>query len=482
MNDSEDDSQSCDSGYATPPLSPTKTVSTEGWLSPKTPTSPHKAWSRNCSRQHESDGSLESPPESPTKPKFTGRLAALQLTDTDKFSPDAISLPSYLGSPIKKPSMRIVNPRISDVASLSPPNARCSFADDAPRQVCDSQQHTPSVSRRSSLNFRASDDHTSNRSLYLSAEEELTSSITTRPDSPDSGMLNIPTCSPSQLGRLPIRSASSPLRPNRWVARGGSLTASRRPSHAPDRFIPPRRPPNVTKQSFDLNKPEKRLIAEEKSLPGGNSIPDPFSRRLRRSVRMNDELRSLRETHAMLTGRSNLHRRRANPGLRRGTTPMAVRQISAGAVWNVGGASAASDTVLGVSNGNGGILGSGTNAPLYTSMFLSRSDPDAEQEAYERRVALALEIDQMNRVLDHSISSSNHSTASSIDTPPCAARTVHVWKDNSWTTDSNLPRWLKITFCYSWNVLMWLCSSETYAQCCEETCASLAFQMSSDPM
>jgi hypothetical protein len=54
---------------------------------------------------------------------------------------------------------------------------------------------------------------------------------------------------------------------------------------------------------------------------------------------------------------------------------------------------------MGISNGRGGILGSGTNAPLYKSMFLSRADPEAELEAYECRLALAFDVDQGDRVL-----------------------------------------------------------------------------------
>lgn len=484
MDDSEDDVQSCDSAYATPPLSPTKTISTEGWLSPKTPVSPHKIWSILASRRCASDGSFESPQESPTKPRC---LKALQLADAPVFSPDEVTLPPYEESPIKKDYHRVNDPETSYIAPLFLPNARFPIDKGRPGQVCEPQQDTLPVPRRTSLVFRASDDLTSTRSCYLSAEEEPTSPMPSRPNSPDSSigrtqpldtLFDTSTPSPSILSRLPIRSASSPLRPSQWAARGGSLTGPRHPSHAPDRFIPPRRPLNITKQSFDLNKPEERLIAEERTLPGCSPAPDPFSRRLRRSIRMNDELRGLRETHAMLTGRSGLSRRRTNPSLRRGTVPMGTRQISAGAVWNVGGSSAASDTVLGVSNGNGGLLGSGTNAPLYTSMFLSRSDPDAELEAYERRVALALDIDQVNRVLDHSTPSSSPKFMGSRETPPSAERTVHVWRDNSWIRDSSSPCWFKI-LSQGLSILTHTPSSETSTQCCEERCSSPALQMSS---
>lgn len=453
MNDSEDDIQSCDSGYATPPLSPTKSISTEGWLSPRTPTSPHKGWNSTVSRIHRSDLGLSSPPESPTKPKYVKDYTTLQLTDTITLSPDNAVPPLCQVSPVKKPHVNLECREKAHVSPSSLSHAHQCLESSSP-QISEDFEATRSITRRSSPDSLRSDDRNSARSLYLSAEEETSFSngSVIRPDSPGSDLRCLlqtvnsqfadPTSSPPPLRRLPIRSVSSPLRPSQWVARAGLINAASRSKPSSDRFIPPRRPPNLTKQSFDLNKPEERLNADKGNYFGDLSTLNPFSRSLRRSVRMNEELRGLRETHAILTGRSDLNQRRANAGLRRGTVPAGIRQISAGAVWNVGGSSAANDTVLGVSNGSGGLLGSGTNAPLYTSMFLSRSDPDAELEAYERRVALALDIDQMGRVLDQS---SPHGNLRIADTK-CAAssngqRIVHVWKDNAWIRDSISSRW-----------------------------------------
>jgi hypothetical protein len=101
-----------------------------------------------------------------------------------------------------------------------------------------------------------------------------------------------------------------------------------------------------------------------------------------------------------------------------------------------------SDTVVGVSNGRGSIYGSGTNAPLYASMFLNRSDPEAELEAYERRLALAFEINQADRVLDHTSpppkspllgSPGSTNSSSSSPGPP-------LWRDNAWIKDGVTTR------------------------------------------
>jgi hypothetical protein len=172
-----------------------------------------------------------------------------------------------------------------------------------------------------------------------------------------------------------------------------------------------------------------------------SSRADPFSGRLHRSGRLNDELRILRETHSVITERADLNRRAASLSLRRSSFTPRNRQVSAGAVWNVGGSSAVSDTVAAVSNGRGGMLGSGTNAPLYTSMFLSRSDPEAELEAYERRLALAFDVDQTDRILEHSTPPSSLVGAilSNGASPP-GSQTKHVWKDNTWVKDGITPR------------------------------------------
>jgi meiosis-specific APC/C activator protein AMA1 len=63
---------------------------------------------------------------------------------------------------------------------------------------------------------------------------------------------------------------------------------------------------------------------------------------------------------------------------------------------------------VGVSNGRGGLTGSGTNAPLYTTSFASAiSKADEDRERHEGRLAKALDLDRARRIhdfVDHSIS------------------------------------------------------------------------------
>lgn len=74
--------------------------------------------------------------------------------------------------------------------------------------------------------------------------------------------------------------------------------------------------------------------------------------------------------------------------------------MSLGSAWTVGGLAPVS---TGVSNGRGGLISSGTNAPLYTTSF-STAEPKSEDDRnkHEGRLAKALELDRVQRVFDFS--------------------------------------------------------------------------------
>ncbi|KAF2105327.1 WD40-repeat-containing domain protein, partial [Lophiotrema nucula] len=442
MQEPDNGESDTDSGYSTPPLSPTKSISTAGWTSPRTPSSPRKTQSCLFFRDVGTVPFIPTPPASPTKVKFPPHF--------DSFQPGLI--------PLKKdvPSARRLYAK--DTPSLTCPIPRCqsSIARSNNRSAPDSClrfDHSPQLQSQertiSSTAENISKGLTQTISDYSCSEalhtvdvpapsptaEHSEDNTVTEPSVPVSSSDDFST--PNRLQRLGVRHASSPLRSSQWVTRGGLLSPSRTPTRTPDRFIPLRRPPNVTRESYELNKPTDRLTPDERVLRHGATSADPFSRRLRRSNRLVDELRSLRESHSVVSGRANSTRRGANIGLRRSSYTFGTRQVSAGAVWNVGGSSAVnhSDTVVGVSNGRGGMLGSGTNAPLYTSMFLNGSDPEAELEAYERRLALALDVDQAERVLEHSAPSTPSAAGSNSCSPPHQSTAKHLWRDNVWTKD-----------------------------------------------
>lgn len=442
----DDESTPSESGYTTPPLSPTKTISTEGWSSPRTPGSPRK--SRSClpfrNIDHEFEDLFFTPPLSPTNPKFAAQLGELPIPEVlPPATCDPISPILTDDSPAKRTVPLLNDPsprRLSNLArslnrslpaTINPSGLIGTLRVPSP---CSTREHSGgSVRKRQKRSQRSSSE---------SSIDALVAKYATQPTTPVQARANgehddiqTPAAldSPTKLHR-PTRSSSSPLRPSQWVSRGGLLASPRKSQiSAPDRFIHCRRPPAMTRESFELNKPNER---EQTARRGHRAGGDPFSRQLRRSDRLNAELRGLREAHTVIAGRSTGSMRSPNLRLRSDSLVMAARQISAGAVWNIGGPSAVSDTVAAVSTGNGGMLGSGTNAPLYTSTLLNRADPEAELEAYERRLALALEVDQTERVLHHSRLPSSRPGSRHQNTPP---HKPHAWRDGAWAQDSFKP-------------------------------------------
>ncbi|KAH7075571.1 meiosis-specific APC/C activator protein AMA1 [Paraphoma chrysanthemicola] len=452
MSDSEDDVFSHASGFVTPPLSPTKTISTEGWFSPRTPESPCRSRNRFLTRNAEYEADALTPPTSPSKSKSANPFGALTIPEL-LHAPHGVCLQQTGGDSPEKQHV----PLHDDRASIP---ALPAFNSVHPHSSHDLTRRSNQVSALHSLaNFNISvrdvfqldSPRFSRRSFsdsFLSATDTVQPNSPCTPDTSRVCPLkrDPPSCSsppsvnevslPNKLRQLPFRHSSSPLRPSQWAARGGLLQSPRRrQSCTPDRFIASRRPPAVARESFELNKPTERLERVQTARDSRTSA-DPFTRRLHRSGRLNDELRGLREAHSMIMSRASANRRNASLAYRRNSWTLGNRQVSAGAVWNVGGPSAISDTVVAVSNGRGSMLGTGTNAPLYTSTFLNRADPEAELEAYECRLALALDIDQTERILQHAPAPAiSHSVLHCF--PSSHAR--HVWRDSAWTKDSVSP-------------------------------------------
>ena len=442
MQDVYDASSLSEPGHITPPLSPSKTVSTVGWSSPRTPGSPHK--SRSClllpSLNHEIESPFFTPPPSPTKAKVAAHLGTLII-------PEVLSPTCDLSSPDSTDD----SPEKRDLPSLNPSSHRrsLSFARAASRSLptttggSDLSKLLTVPSIRSLKAIQNSGARTNQKKHYRSSSDSsidaLVAKYATPPTPPvDNGVSteqtaigpkNVPDHA-ARINRHPKRASSSPLRPSQWTSRGGLLPSPRRSQMStPDRFIHCRRLPVLARQNLELNKPnEREQILRGDHRTGG----DPFSHRVRRSDRLNTELQGLREAHTVTARGAGGSGQRLNLRLRSSSRVDAARQISAGAVWNVGGPSAVSDTVSATSTGNRSMLGSSTIAPLYTSVFLDRADPEAELEAYERRLALALEVDQLDRVLQHSASPAPQSGARHAN---MRSNVPHIWRDSAWNQD-----------------------------------------------
>lgn len=194
-----------------------------------------------------------------------------------------------------------------------------------------------------------------------------------------------------------------------------SLSAERRtPPTTPDRFIGDRNPFSPPSRAFHLSKASSNLTSAEKLFRQNSSTPDPFvpqsptrareGRPSQSSGRNPIPIRSLRTSLTIVQD------------VPRSVSTIRPRSASIGAIWNVGGNMATSSPTSGpvqaISDGRGRTLGSGTNAPIYTTNFLVGSPNELDNELLEARIAVALKIDQTNRLLNTSRSPERGRSAS----------------------------------------------------------------------
>ena len=110
-------------------------------------------------------------------------------------------------------------------------------------------------------------------------------------------------------------------------------------------------------------------------------------------------------------------------------------QVSLGAVWNIGGL--APSHTGGVDDGHGGLIRSGTNAPIFpTSFHADRPRDEEDQAKHEARIALALKIDRAQRVLDFDQFSSSMRDRSRSEFGTKLKQRKTYWNGTEWTKDS----------------------------------------------
>ncbi|KAL1973292.1 hypothetical protein VTN31DRAFT_5927 [Thermomyces dupontii] len=203
-----------------------------------------------------------------------------------------------------------------------------------------------------------------------------------------------------------------------------------RPTPSRDRFIPKRELTDSMVTTFRVSIHPELLTPMEKLHRQRDKRKDPFQGRRPRTVISGREYHNqqrILSTHPVphLLDHSALS---DGDGIRIGT-----RQISAGAVWNVGGASAAQGTrLLGVPDGAGGFCKSGSMAPLHVALFFTRPSPSEEQDMNESRLTLALDIDQAQRLLQIPERSKLHDSTPPASSPRYEMCCPLTWKDNAW--------------------------------------------------
>ncbi|KAI1434028.1 WD40 repeat-like protein [Xylaria sp. CBS 124048] len=189
------------------------------------------------------------------------------------------------------------------------------------------------------------------------------------------------------------------------------------PGLAPDRFIPFH---VLASDKFRANKQPHELSLSERLLRTEDAGADAFCFAPKRSVPISPRQISRSECVE------------ARQGTVIGLLPL-DRQVSHGAVWSVG--STAPNGVA-VDGGRGRLVSSGTNARLYTSSFSNlKPKSEEEQEKHEGRLALALKMDRVQRVLDFD----GFSTFPRYKKKPRPSiqTTKTTWSGTEWTNDTH---------------------------------------------
>jgi meiosis-specific APC/C activator protein AMA1 len=213
---------------------------------------------------------------------------------------------------------------------------------------------------------------------------------------------------------------------------------STRSLRSPDRFLPRRPILDSAVQSFRVNKDPESLSNSEKLLRNNEASPDAFNprRRVTSPVLASNGLpvlpvrRNLTPTRGGGASALTFHR---DPVPANGE-----RHVSVGTVWTVGGLAPVN---AGVPNGRGRLLGTGTNAPLYTTPF-STARPKAEEELeeHEGRLAEALQLDRVTRVLEFRERSTSPQKSPKIIKENALKETKTIWKGTEWVMGGRDPK------------------------------------------
>ena len=172
------------------------------------------------------------------------------------------------------------------------------------------------------------------------------------------------------------------------------------PSVFSDRFISSRSSDQSPSKTFRLSKLPKELTSVERLRRDASSTPDPFTSP---SLAHNREGKLiLYPTRGRNGGRGRSTRFGGSLGGPSDVLSVGNRVVSTGAVWNVGGIAATvpSNPIEGIPDGRGGLLSSGSNAPMYTSKFFEEDKSHQDRECLEGRLAVALNIDRTTRLLN----------------------------------------------------------------------------------
>jgi hypothetical protein len=186
--------------------------------------------------------------------------------------------------------------------------------------------------------------------------------------------------------------AGSPNRARNWFA-------------SPDRFLSSRSPPS-SESPVQLGRAVPILKPRERYTRRRDDSINPFRSGGPAISRSVAELRPINLTYRVSLPQYTpifVHVTNSLPRETGTGAPLiAPRQISAGAVWNVGGQAAAQIThPRAIADSQGGLLSNGTHALLHIAHFLDHDALDQDLRRHEDRIALALGVDPATRILSN---------------------------------------------------------------------------------
>lgn len=125
------------------------------------------------------------------------------------------------------------------------------------------------------------------------------------------------------------------------------------------------------------------------------------------------------------------------------------RQVSRGTIWTIGGLAPNGHVV---DDGHGHLLRRGTHARVFSSAFLlSKPSPSEDLEKYHGRIALALNIDRVRRVLEFDQQPSTPGLLRSPQAPQSSGKTV--WTGSGWAIASASAKGNPGVYWFAWTAL-----------------------------
>jgi hypothetical protein len=248
-------------------------------------------------------------------------------------------------------------------------------------------------------------------------------------------------CSQNNTLNIPLSRTTSATIPKRrrCFSVGSMVNAPRSPAF-PDRFIPGRESFDTSASPLRLNRSPHHLSPEEKLLRRRDTGADPFKpchpRRAVSILRQDDQGVRRRSPHFVPHLVDDLAILRDDDSA--GVDDQ--RQVSVGAVWNVGGSSAATGDSLGVLDGMGSLLARGSIAPTYVVNFHRKITATEERKIHESRLALALDIDLAHRLLDICKVPAQLRTMPNPASPLFERCSPLTWRDNAWRRVESIER------------------------------------------